>query len=353
MSSAAASLPKTYKAWFLNDYAKGPINENTFRLVDQPMPDVNNLKPNHILVRTQRVAMEPSMRPSISLGKSYREPHPLSDPMWAFGIGEIVASTSDAYPVGRQVAARTEMQEYVLIDVSQPGAANLVDPRVGLEYLSGLGAPGRAAYWGLVEVGKVTKDDVVLVSAAGGATGQVVTQIAKAIGAKRVIGIASKGKRQAVLDAGADECLDYGASDFAEQLRKVTEEQVTLYFDNTGGPITDAALGCMAPHGRMIICGSIGDYQRIGSDDKSGYHGMKNWRYILTMRLTVQGFTIPDCTPQEHRRTTEQLAGYIAQGKVKTTIFTYPEKGIEYCIKALEGLFTGMNTGKMTLVVAD
>lgn len=351
--SATTTLPKSYKSWVLNEHAKGPINENTFKLKDVPMPDVNALPANHVLIRVQRIAMEPSMRPSISLGKSYREPHPLNEPMWAFGIGEVVGSSAEQFKVGQQVASMVNFQEYALIDVANPAIKVFpVDPRVGLEYLSGLGAPGRAAYWGLIEVARVKEGDVVLVSAAAGATGSVVIQLAKAKGAKQIIGIASKSKQQFVLDQGADVCLDYSAPDFAEQLKKVTKEQVTVYFDNTAGPITDAALSCMAPHGRVAVCGAIADYQKIGGKE-GGQHGMVNWRYILLMRLRVEAFVLPDCTPEEQQRTTKELIGYISQGKLKTQIYSFPREGIEHCVEALEGLFTGMNTGKMTIKIAD
>lgn len=351
--SATATLPKSYKSWVLNEYAKGPINQNTFKLQDVPMPDVNALPADHILIRVQRIAMEPSMRPSISEGKSYREPQALHQPMWAFGIGEVVGSSSEKFQIGQQVASMVNFQEYALIDLNNPAIRTFpVDPRVGLEYLSGLGAPGRAAYWGLIEVARVKEGDVVLVSAAAGATGSVVIQLAKAKGAKQVIGIASKNKQQFVLDQGADVCLDYGASDFAEQLKKVTNEQVTCYFDNTGGAITDAALECMAPHGRIAVCGAIAEYQKMGGENVER-HGIKNWRFILTMRLRVEAFVIPDCTPEEHQRTTEQLIGYISKGKLKTQIYTFPKQGVEHCVEALEGLFTGMNTGKMTIKIAD
>lgn len=350
---ASTTLPKTYKQWVLNEYAAGPINENTFKLQDVPMPDINALPANHILVKVQRIAMEPSMRPSISPGKSYREPQALHQPMWAFGIGEVVGTSSpDKFKVGTKVATMVNFQEYALINLADPTVRTFpVDPRVGLEYLSGLGAPGRAAYWGLIEVAKVKQGDVVLVSAAAGATGSVVIQLAKSAGAKKIIGIASKSKQQFVLDSGADYCLDYSQEDFAEQLKKVTEEQVTVYFDNTAGPITDAALACMAPHGRVAVCGAIADYQKIGG--QASHYGIKSWRYILTMRLRVEAFVIPDCTPEEHQRTTEYLVGQIAKGQLKTQIYTFPKQGIDHCIEALEGLFTGMNTGKMTIKIAD
>lgn len=224
MSSSA--LPSTYRAWVLNEYAKGPINDSTFKLKEEPMPDVQSLPPSHVLVRVTRLAMEPAMRPSVSLGKSYRDPHPLGEPMWALGLGEVVGSSDDKYPVGSKVAGRMEFRDYALIDTRVPGNVQPYDDKVGLEHLAALGPPGRAAWAGLMDTAKCKAGDVVLVSAAAGATGSAVVQIARAVGAAKVIGIASKSKCQAVRDLGADACLDYGSATFSEDLKKATEEKV-------------------------------------------------------------------------------------------------------------------------------
>jgi len=176
--------------------------------------------------------------------------------MWAIGIGEVVASNSDAFKVGSKVTGLLNMQEYALINVK----ASMIRPYeedIGLEHISGLSVAGKAAHIGLFEIGQCKKGDVVLVSAAAGATGMVVVQLAKAAGASRVIGVASKSKCDSVVENGADVCLDYGSATFTKDLRQATEEKVNVYFDNTGGPITDAALVCMATGGRIAVCGAI------------------------------------------------------------------------------------------------
>lgn len=253
-----ASLPSVNRAWVLNEYAKGPINDNTFKLKESPLPDVNNLPNNHILVKVLRLAFEPAMRPSVSLDKSYREPHPLHTPMWALGIGLVVGSNSKNYAVGIKVAGLLDMQEYALIDTTKPIFGPYEDA-IGLEHISTLGPAGKAAHLGLFHTAQMQKGDVVLVSAAGGATGSVVVQLARGAGASKVIGIASKSKCDWVVKtAGADACLDYTSPDFESKLHKVTEDKVNVYFDNVGGPVTDAALGCMARQGRIAVCGAIG-----------------------------------------------------------------------------------------------
>lgn len=150
----------------------------------------------------------------------------------------------------------------------------------------------------------------------GGHFPQVV-QLAKGAGASRVIGIASKSKCQSVIKAGADECLDYTSSTFAQDLKKVTQEKVNVYFDNTGGPITDAAIVCMAPKGRIAVCGAISEYQKLGGDDDA-YHGIKNWRFILTQELTVKGFIRPNVDPEVRKQADDELKQFIRDGKVKS-----------------------------------
>ncbi|UZJ53184.1 hypothetical protein CBS101457_002504 [Exobasidium rhododendri] len=345
-----STLPKVNKAWVLNEYAKGPVNDSTFKLKELPLPDTENLPKNNVLVKVLRLAMEPAMRPSVSEGKSYRPPHPLGETMWAIGIGEVVASNSNAFAVGSKVTGLLNMQEYALVDA---GSIKPYEEKIGLEHLSGLSVAGKAAHIGLFHVGECKKGDVVLVSAAAGATGQAVVQMARAAGASRVIGIASKAKCDSVVKAGADLCLDYGSPNFAEELRKATEEKVNVYFDNTGGPITDAALVCMATFGRIAVCGAISEYQNMGGADNDVYHGIKNWRYVLTSELTIRGFICGKVSQQAMKDADEGLRQFIIDGKVKTDIYTFPQTGIEHCIEAFLGLFSGQNKGKMTIKIAE
>jgi NADPH-dependent curcumin reductase CurA len=170
-----SALPKVNRAWVLNEHAKGPINDNTLKLKESPLPDPNNLPANNVLVKVLRLAMEPAMRPSLSTEKSYRPPHPIGQTMWAAGYGEVVASNSQTFSVGSKVTGFLGMQEYALIDTTTAGLLQPYEEDIGLEHISGLGIPGKAAHIGLFEYGKCKKGDVVLVSAAAGATGSVVS----------------------------------------------------------------------------------------------------------------------------------------------------------------------------------
>lgn len=146
-----------------------------------------------------------------------------------------------------------------------------------------------------------------------------VVQLAKAAGASKIIGVASKSKCQSVVDNGADVCLDYGASSFEEDLIKATERKVDVFFDNVGGLVLDAALVCMAKQGRISVCGAISGYQNIGGD-KSQVYALKNHTMILRSVLTVKGFIVmPPFTSQEELgKAVAELGKAVIEGKVKT-----------------------------------
>lgn len=307
------STTTTYKSWVLNEYVKGELNKNNFRLVEQPLP--KDIPTNHVLIRTLYVGFEPAMRPSISLGKSYREPHPLNTPMWAFGIGVVAESKSSRYKRGQKVVGMLDWSEYTVLPEKEVWP---YDADVGLQHLSALSAPGVAAHVGLVAVANVKKGDVVLVSAAAGATGSVAIQVAKAVGASRVIGIASKSKCQSVLDNGADACVDYTSPNFESDLRKATNRKVNVYFDNVGGKILDAALPCMAMFGRVALCGMIAEYNKIGADAAEKF-GIKNLIVAVSQSLTLRGYVVvKGLTPDDDlRRANRELTQWIKEGKIK------------------------------------
>lgn len=259
--------------------------------------------------------------------------------MWAYGVGVVVASSSSStHPVGSKVVGQLSWSQYALVDASSMRPYN---EQIGLQHLSSLGAPGLAAHVGLFHNVGLKKGEVLLVSGAAGATGTVVSpksirrgletsrltelfqsqvvQLAKAIGASRIIGIASKSKCQSVIDNGADACLDYSSPSFEEDLIKATDRKVDVFFDNVGGPVLDAALVCMARQGRISVCGAISGYQNIGGD-KSQAYGLKNSTMILRSVLNVKGFIIlPPYTPMEEiGKAANELGKFVLEGKVKT-----------------------------------
>jgi NADPH-dependent curcumin reductase CurA len=218
-------------------------------------------------------------------------------------------------------------------DVDQPAVMSIYGPT------------GATAYFGMADVGRPRTGDTVVVSAAGGATGSVAGQIAKIAGA-RVVGIAGGPEkcRAVVEDFGFDACIDYQADDVPAALKRHCPRGVDVYFDNVGGPILDAVLGRLAPKARVVLCGVISSYL-------TGEHpGPANYVNILAKTATMQGFNALD----EWGRFDEAFAAlrrWEADGLLvhRETIYD----GIESCVDALNGLFTGANIGKMLVKVGE
>lgn len=246
------------------------------------------------------------------------------------------------------VFSMMSMSEYVVLDGNAPNLRE-VDPKMGKQYLSILAPPGLAAHVGLFDVAKLTKGDVVMVSSAAGATGGLCVQMAKKVGAAKIIGIASSRKCQSVIDNGADECIAYNEEGFEEKLKKATEGKVSVYFENVGGHVLDAALPCMAPFGRIAVCGMIADYDRLGSDE--GFNAVKNLRYVLTARLRMEGFICAQRGEKALNTALKELAEWAAEGTLHTEVHTHPQKGVEHCIDALKALLKGGESSSLVTVL--
>ncbi len=298
------------------------------------------------LVRTTYVGLDAAARTWLNDQPGYLPPVQLGEVIRAAGIGEVVASRCPAYAVGDVVTTLTGFQEYVLVrdDVfctPVTGMEEIDQPAV----MSIYGPTGATAYFGMNDIGKPRAGDTVVVSAAAGATGSVAGQLAKIAGA-RVIGIAGGPEkcRAVVEDFGFDACIDYRAGELSAALKEHCPRGVNVYFDNVGGPILDAVLGRLAAKARVVLCGVISSYL-------TGEHpGPANYVNILAKTATMQGFN----ALEEWGRFDEAFAalrGWEQQGLLvhRETIF----EGIESCVDALNGLFTGANIGKMLVKLGE
>jgi hypothetical protein len=211
--------------------------------------------------------------------------------------------------------------------------------------MSVYGPTGATAYIGMTDVGRPQAGDTVVVSAAAGATGSIAGQIAKIAGA-RVVGIAGGPEkcRAVVEDFGFDACIDYKNDDLPAALKQHCPDRVNVYFDNVGGPILDAVLGRLAMNARVVLCGIISSYL-------SGDHpGPVNYVNLLSKTATMQGFNALD----QWGRFDEASAalrkwGHEGRINARQTIF----EGVESCVDALNGLFTGANIGKMLVKLSE
>ena len=293
-----------------------------------------------LVVKVRYISLDPAMRGWMNDARSYIPPIKLGELMRAAGVGEVVESRHPGFAVGDRVSGVFGVQEYV---VSSGAGLAPVDPRVPLPVmLSALGMPGLTAYFGLLDVGRPVAGNTVVVSGAAGAVGSVVGQIAKIHGC-RAVGIAGGAEKCRYLtELGFDAAIDYKATDVKAALREQCPKGIDVYFDNVGGPILDAVLGRLAPKARVVLCGVISSYL-------TGEHpGPSNYVNLLSRTASMQGFNALDMWDR-FDEAFAALRQWEAQGLLvhRETIFD----GIESCVDALNGLFTGANIGKMLVKV--
>src|SRR6201991_242305 len=296
------------------------------------------------LLRTTYVGIDAAARTWLDDQPSYLPPVQLGEVIRAARIGEVVASRCDAYAAGDVVTTLTGFQDYVTIrdDIFATPVVGYTDQ---LAVMSVYGPTGATAYFGMTGVGRPQPGETVVVSAAAGATGSVAGQIARIAGA-RVVGIAGGPEkcRAVVDDFGFDACIDYKNDDLRVALKEHCPKRVNVYFDNVGGPILDAVLGRLAMNARVVLCGFISSYL-------TGDHpGPANYVHLLSKTATMQGFNALD----QWGRFDEAFAslrkwGHEGRIKARQTVF----EGVDSCVDALNGLFTGANIGKMLVKLSE
>jgi hypothetical protein len=318
----------------LASYPEGWVTEANFRLETAPIP-----KPaeGEVLVKNLWLSLDPYMRGRMSQQKSYVKGVEPGEVMTGETAGEVVESKHPKFKPGDKVTAPAGWQLYW---AGKGEMLTKVDAsKVSLSYFLGcLGMPGRTAYFGMKEICAPKPGETVVVSAASGAVGSVVGQLAKAWGC-RTVGIAG-GKAKCdytVKELGFDACVDYKAGDLYGQLKAACPKGVDALFENVGGEILDTTLRLMNVRGRIAICGLISDYNA-----KEPY-GVKMFRSILVNRLTVRGMIVFDWL-ERYPEVNQALIEMVLGGKLK-----YREsilEGIENAPKGLIGLLKGENFGK-------
>jgi NADPH-dependent curcumin reductase CurA len=318
----------------------GLVAPEDTELVSSPLPEPAE---GEALLRNTYVGIDAAVRTWLNDQPGYLPPVQLGEVIRAAGIGEVVASKCDAFAVGDIVTTLSGFQEYTLIrdDLFSTPMPGLNDQ---LAIMSVYGPTGATAYFGMMDIGKPTQGETVVVSAAAGATGSIAGQIAMIHGA-RVVGIAGGPEkcRAAVESFGFDACIDYRAGNVAAELKRHCPKGIDVYFDNVGGPILDAVLGRLARNARVVLCGVISSY--LDGD----HPGPANYVNLLAKTATMQGFNALD----QWGRFDEAFASlhrWEQDGLLKhrQTIF----EGVESCVDALNGLFTGANIGKMLVEVS-
>ncbi|MEW5879645.1 MAG: NADP-dependent oxidoreductase [Pseudomonadota bacterium] len=317
----------------------GWVTEDNFRLETVELPP---LAEGQVLVRNEWLSLDPYMRARMNEGRSYAAPQPLNETMIGGTAGEVVESRNAKFAVGDKVVGHFGWQEYGLSDGS--GLVKVDASRIPLAaYLGAVGMPGVTAWYGLNRIIEPKAGETVVVSAASGAVGGVVGQLAK-IGGCRAVGIAGGPEkcRYVVDELGFDACIDYKNEDVGKALKSACPDGVDGYFENVGGAIMDAVLPRMNAFGRIALCGLI-----------AGYNGqlipISNPTWLLLSRLKLQGFIVSehmDVWPQA----LQELGAHVASGRIR-----YRETiahGLESAPAAFIGMLKGRNFGKQLVKLA-
>ncbi len=330
----------TNKQILLASRPEGEPTLANFKLHETAVPEIGD---GQVLVRHHYLSLDPYMRGRMNEGKSYAEPQPLNEVMVGGTVGEVMASRNPKFEVGDSVVGRGGWQQYSVADASDVAALRKVDSkRIALSaYLGAVGMPGVTAWYGLVRICAPKPGATIVVSAASGAVGSAVGQLAKVRGC-RAVGIAGGADkcRYVVEELGFDACVDYKAhadsKALYQALKAVTPEGVDGCFENVGGAVLDAVLARMNAFGRIAVCGMI-----------SGYNGapipLSQPQLILQSRLRVEGFIVSEHL-EDWPAALKELGDLVASGKLK-----YRETvahGIKAAPEAFLGLLKGRNFGK-------
>ena len=318
-------------------HPQGMPGEADFRLVESPMPAPG---PDQALVRAIYVSVDPYMRGRISPQKSYAKGVEVGEVMVGEAVGQVVGSESPRFAAGDIVAGMLGWQQYAAADAA---GLRQVDPALApvSTALGVLGMPGITAYFALLEIGQPKAGETVLVSSAAGAVGSAVGQIARIKGA-RAVGVAgSEAKAAYVRDTlGFDGCINYKtAPDLPAAVAEACPDGVDVYFDNVGGGVHDAAMANLNLGARIVICGSISTYNRLGQPDI----GPRHMRTLLVKRARMQGFLVFDYA-KRYSEARAELAAWLGDGRL-----VYKEDvvdGLERAPAAFIRLLTGENFGK-------
>ncbi len=317
---------------------RGWVSEADFRLEEAPVPQPAE---GEVLVKNLWLSLDPYMRGRMSDAKSYVKGVDIGEVMVGQTVAEVLESRNAALRPGDKVLTQLGWQLY---GVTRE-ATKVDEKRAPLSYYLGiLGMPGMTAYFGLKELGQPKPGETVVVSAASGAVGSVVGQLAMLWGC-RAVGIAG-GQRKCdyvTRELGFDACVDYKAANLADALKRACPAGVDVYFDNVGGEVFDILLTQMNLFSRVVVCGLISEYNATQP------YGIGNWRAVLVNRIRLQGMIVFDWR-ERYGEALKALAGYFAEGKLK-----YREsvvEGLENAPRGLIALLQGQNFGKQLVKLA-
>ncbi len=317
------------------------VSESDFRLVEAPIPDIGE---GEVLVRAAYLTVDPYMRGRMRERKSYAAPIGIGEVMTGGVVGRVERSRNQKYSEGEVVSGTLGWQEFAASDGKDLRKLDGLGfpPSAALHIL---GMPGLTAYFGFLEVCRPQVGDTVVVSGAAGAVGSAVGQIAKIKGC-RVIGVAGSAEKIAWItdELGFDAAFNYKTTkDLDAELERLCPDGVNCYYDNVGGPVSDAVFTHLAVHARVAICGQIAHYNEVKAV------GPRILWNLITTRSTVRGLLVFDFAAK-YAEGYRQLSEWLRSGQIK-----YRESivdGFENAPKAFVGLFKGSNIGKQLVRIS-
>ncbi|MEO8617978.1 MAG: NADP-dependent oxidoreductase [Sphingomicrobium sp.] len=322
-------------AWKLTSRPNGMPTPGNFELSEVALPA---LEDGMVRVANRWLSVDPYMRGRMNDVKSYVPPFQIGEPLEGGAVAEVIESRDPAFAVGDMVMHMAGWRDEAVVPAK---SLNKLPAMPGIEpkdFLGNLGLTGGTAYFGLLEAAKAKEGDIVFVSAAAGAVGSAVVQIAKAKGMTVIGSAGGADKCEFVKSLGADAVVDYKAGSLLKQLAAVAPKGIDVYFDNVGGDHLDAALALARQNARFAICGMIENYN-AGEPTC-----LKYLMRVIAMRVRLQGFIYTDYLDRlgDFYR---DMGGWIASGQLKGRDTVV--EGLDQTLDAFLGLFTGKNTGKM------
>ena len=317
----------------------GWVQTSDFKIIESPIPEPDE---GEFVVKNNWLSLDPYMRGRMADGKSYAKPVEIGEVMAGGTVGKVVKSKNPEFTEGEYVVGRLGWQSF---SKSTGEGVSKIDPTLVpiQNYLGVCGMPGATAWIGLLEICQPKPGETVLVSAATGAVGSVVAQLAKISGC-RVVGIAGGPDKcnYAKEEIGYDACVDYKANELLENLKLACPDGVDCSFENVGGEIMDTVMHVLNPFSRIALCGLISGY------NETEPYGIKMIRSILINRIKMQGFIVTDRSDL-YQKALRNLVNWVSIGKIK-----YREtitEGIENAPNAFIGMLKGKNLGKQLVKI--
>jgi len=340
LSHPNMSQPTKTRVYVLTSYPKGEIQENNFKLREDPLPE---LKDNQVLIKTEYFSMDPYLRSRMTAqGPGYVPPFELNKPIEGSLVGRVMRSKSQKFKDGEYVGLIGPWADYIVRDADKVRKLlEGVDPEGALHVV---GMNGLTAYFGLHRVAKLKEKDTVLISSAAGSVGYIVAKMCMMNGCN-VIGLAGSDEKVKFLrDNGVKNAINYKSTpNLKAEIEKLAPNGITVFWDNVGNELSDIVHECMANFGRIVQCGFISQYNMEKKPMGPRWEGL-----IIGKRLKIKGFVVGDFH-SEYDEVLNKLAQWYREGKIPKQVTV--ERGFETLPKTFTKLFQGQARGKLLLKV--